>query len=189
MGFTPDELACAGVLVKRRGLYTDSMRGRLVFPLLDPAGRTVGFAGRSLDGSEPKYLNTPASPLGGRGSVLFGLPQAAASIRRRGEAWVVEGYFDVLACHQAGLRWVVAACGVALTVGQALVLRRYASRAVLLYDPDAREEAVERACGNLREVGIEVAVGDLPGGADPDEVVLREGPEALAAAAKEARPC
>jgi DNA primase len=179
-GFTVEEMCEAGLLGKTARGYREQLAGRLVIPLTSPGGYVLGFAGRALEEDRlPKYLNTAISPLGGRSSTLFGLPQAAPHIRERGEAWVVEGYFDVMACWQAGIRWAVAPCGVALSARQAVILRRYASRAVILYDGDAATDVLARASRNLRKAGINVFVSRLPAGMDPDEVILQEGPMAL----------
>lgn len=179
-GFTVEEICEAGLLGKTARGYREQLTNRLIIPLVTPGGLVLGFAGRTLEESRlPKYLNTRTSPLGGRSDTLFGLPQAAPHIRERGEAWVVEGYFDVMACHQTGIRWAVAPCGTSLSAGQAVILRRYASRAIILYDGDAGEDALARASRNLRKTGITAFVSRLPSGMDPDEVILKEGPLAL----------
>ncbi len=174
-GFTLEVLRTAG-LVSGNGMYREHMWDRLVFPVESPSGLVMGLAGRSLTDAEPKYLNTHG---GWRSQALFGIRQAAPYIAERREAWVVEGYFDVLALHQAGIRWAVSCCGTALTYQQAAVLRRYARKVLLLFDADVKREAVERAASVLRDAGLEARAATLPDGRDPDQIVLEESPEAL----------
>jgi DNA primase len=190
-GFTAAALEQAGLVAPRQdgdGHY-DRFRGRLIFPIAEASGNVVGFGGRTLDDSTPKYLNSPESPIYHKGRVLFGLPQALDAIRRTGRAVVVEGYFDVLALHRAGIQEVVAPCGTALTEEHARRLRRYAGEVVLLFDADdAGRRAAERSLGLLLAEGLRVRGSLLPEGQDPDSLVARDGPEALAACVESAGP-
>ncbi len=178
-GLTPTDLVAAGLVRRRKDRFVEHLRARVVFPLCDAISRTIGFAGRAVQHHDLKYLNTKASAAGSLREVMFGLPQAERSIRKHGEAWVVEGYFDVLACHQAGLAWTIAPGGTHLTIYQALLLRRLTRRVVLLLDGDASPEIRLRAANSLRAVGLEAVMPQLPASTDPDELVLGQGPDAL----------
>jgi DNA primase len=170
----------AGLLAPRQtgeGWY-DRFRDRVVFPIRDSGGRLVGFGGRSLDPDAPKYLNSPETPLYRKAHALFGLPHAVDGFRERDQAVVVEGYFDVLALEQAGVRGAVAPCGTALTADHARRLRRYVREVVLVFDGDeAGRRAAERALVALLEEGLRVRGVFLPRGEDPASLVAagREG--------------
>ncbi|MGH9369309.1 MAG: DNA primase [Thermoanaerobaculia bacterium] len=173
----------AGLLQPRaegKGAY-DRFRNRLLFVLRDDRGRPVGFGGRVLAaGQEPKYLNSPESPLFQKKRTLYGLSQAREAIRRRERVVLVEGYFDHLALLRAGRDETVASMGTALTPEQAEKLRRLAERVVLCYDGDSAGRAATRAAIALcLAQGFRVAVARLPEGEDPDDLLAREGPEAV----------
>ena len=186
-GLRDDDLLEAGLLSENeRGRRYDRFRGRLMFPVRDALGRLVGFAGRVLDESLPKYLNTPETAVFKKGEVLYGLDRARSAIRESGEVIVVEGYTDVLALHQAGFGTAVAALGANLTSEQADQLARLdVQRVLLAFDAD---EAGQRAV----LAGLEQSVGRrflvravrLPAGQDPADMVLagEAGREAFAAA-------
>ncbi len=181
----------AGLLKARdRGGHYDLLRGRITFPIHDVRGRVVGFGGRALsEGQEPKYLNTPESPVFRKREALYGFPAALEPIRRRDRAVVVEGYFDRIALARAGVDEAVATCGTALTEEHARNLRRRTRQVVLLFDGDeAGQRAVLRALEALLPHGLRVAAAALPGGMDPDDFLVREGPEALAALVDGAHP-
>ena len=145
LGFAPEqsdflckELEAAGVVMSdaeelglvrsgtsRPGRY-DLLRNRLIFPIQDERGRIVAFGGRALGDAQPKYLNSPESLLYHKGQILYGLFQAKEAMRRNAEAIIVEGYFDLLALHRAGLTHTVAPCGTALTTEQARLIKRFA---------------------------------------------------------------
>lgn len=169
----------AGLLGLREGdpRPYDRLRGRVVFPIEARAG-VVAFGGRQAEWVSrkgPKYLNTAGSPVYEKGAVLFGLPQALPEIRRTRRAVLVEGYFDVLALHQAGLASTVAACGTALTTAHARVLAQVAEEVVTVYDGDpAGLEASHRAAQVMLAEGLRVRVVALPGGEDPDTFVRAE---------------
>ncbi len=151
-----------------------------MFPIAGPGGRILGFGARSLDGSEPKYLNTPETAVYHKREVLYGLEAARPVLARRGTAWVVEGYMDVLALQQAGFGEVVAVSGTALTDRHARLLRRHVPRVVLLFDGDeAGRNAILRSLPALLSEGFAVSVTLLPPGEDPDSLVRQGGPEAL----------
>ena len=161
------------------GLY-DWFRGRLMVPLIANGGAVLGFGARALEsGDEPKYLNSAESAVYHKGSFLFALDAARRHAAEAGEIIVVEGYFDAIALHQAGLRHSVATSGTALTADQARMLKRLAPRALLTYDGDrAGREAMMRSLGTLLAEGLEVMVVDLPDGEDPDTLISKGGLEA-----------
>lgn len=173
----PQSLVEGGLLGRsdRSGRLYDLFRNRLMFPILDLSGRPIGFGGRSLGGEDPKYLNTSETPLFHKRQLLFNLSQAKGPIRQSGQVLVTEGYTDVLALHEAGFEAVVAPLGTALSEEQGKTLRRYTSRAILLYDGDeAGLRATFRSGDNLLRAGLSVEVVLLPPGEDPDSLV-REG--------------
>jgi DNA primase len=172
----------AGLLAARAsGGHYDRLRGRITFPIRDARGRVVGFGGRAVQsGQEPKYLNTPESPIFRKREGFYGFPDALEAIRREERAVVVEGYFDRIALHRAGIRESVATCGTALTPEHARQLRRRTRSVVLLFDGDeAGQRAIERALAVLAPAGLRVHAAVLPPGEDPDSVLARDGDEAL----------
>ncbi|MBI4342159.1 MAG: DNA primase [Candidatus Omnitrophica bacterium] len=179
-GIAVESLEAAGLVVKGPSSTYDRFRSRLMFPIQDARGRIVGFGGRSLDGQEPKYLNSPETPLYSKGRQLFGLAQAKDAIVRAKTAVVVEGYFDCVGLADAGLTHVVSPLGTALTAEQARLLRRYAERVILAFDPDAAgEQATLRGIDLVVEAGLQVHVAQLPPGMDPDDYVRTYGRERL----------
>jgi len=174
----------AGLLKSgRSGGHYDMLRGRVTFPIRDARGRVVGFGGRAVSAEqEPKYLNTPESPVFQKRRTFFGFPTALEPMRREGRAVVVEGYFDLVALHRAGIDGAVATCGTALTEDHARELRRRTKKVVLLFDGDeAGQKAMERALGVLLAAGLRADAAVLPAGDDPDDFLTREGAAALAA--------
>lgn len=180
--FTSAELAMAGLTVAREhasGSY-DRFRARVMFPITDLRKRVVGFGGRILGEGTPKYLNSPDTPLFKKGQTLYALDLAREAVARLKTVIVVEGYFDAVALHQAGLTHTVATLGTALTAEHIQVLRRFASKVVLLFDPDqAGVRAALRGLDLFVNSGIGVKVVTLPAGEDPDTYVRKEGPEAF----------
>ncbi len=189
-GIRPEVLEKAGLALRRRsGGYYDRFRDRLTFPIHNPAGRPVAFGARVLGEGEPKYLNSPETPIYHKGRVLYGISQAREAVRREGEAVVVEGYMDLLRLFSAGVENVVAVAGTAFTPHQAQLLRRYAERVVLCFDADrAGSEAALRGGGVLLEAGLEVRIVELPPGHDPDSFVRDEGREEFLRRVRKARP-
>lgn len=182
LGLGEDVLVEAGLLVRREdGTVQPRFRGRLLFPIHDLRGRVVGFGGRLLGPGEPKYLNSPESPIYHKGGMLYHLHAARAAIRQEGVALLVEGYFDVQRLVLAGIENVVAPLGTALTPDQAALLRRTAPAAILLYDSDsAGLRATFRAGDELLRHGVRVRVATMPEGEDPDSLVRAGGAAALA---------
>lgn len=181
--FRAEEIVSAGLALPRKqgsGEY-DRFRDRLIFPIRDVNGRTVAFGGRALGTGEPKYLNSPETPIYVKGEHLYGLDLARDAIRREGLAVVVEGYMDLAAVLQAGTDAVVATLGTAFTPGQAKLLARFTTRVVVSYDGDrAGVQAAARSLDVLLGRGFEVRILELPGGLDPDEFIRKEGAEAYA---------
>src|SRR3989338_1171027 len=170
-GVTPEQLEAAGLAIRgTRGQY-DRFRSRLIFPILDARGRVVGFGGRSLDGRDPKYLNSPETPLYTKGRHLFCLAQAKEAVTAGKTAVIVEGYFDCAVLAAGGIAHVVSPLGTALTEDQARLLKRYADQVVLAFDPDAAgETATLRGIDLAVEIGVQVRIANLPPGQDPDEL-------------------
>lgn len=163
------------------GRVYDRFRNRVMIPIESAAGVPVGFGGRLLGDGEPKYVNSPETPVYRKGSVLFGTGPAREGIRSTGRVVVVEGYFDVIALAQSGLAGVVGTCGTALTPEQASLLRRMADRVVVVFDGDAAGlRAALRALPILVATVPEVFVARPPEGKDPDLWVREAGPEAVA---------
>ncbi|MBD0282765.1 MAG: DNA primase [Thermoleophilaceae bacterium] len=175
-GFTPEELVAAGLAQRGRsgGLY-DRFRGRVVFPLADARGRVLGFGARAIsEGRGPKYLNTSENELYHKGRQLFGIDLARSPAAKVGRIVVVEGYTDVLALHQAGIRESVAIMGTALTQEQLAELGRSAPLVVLALDADrSGQEAMLRAARTAEARGVELRVAELPEGKDPAEAVIQ----------------
>jgi DNA primase len=175
----------AGLLAPRErgnGHY-DRLRGRLTVPIRDARGRIVGFGGRALEaGQEPKYLNTPESVIFHKREAFYGLSEALTAIRKAERAVVVEGYFDRIALARAGVDEAIATCGTALSEDHARNLRRRSRNVVLLFDGDeAGQRAMERSLEVLLPAGLRVRAALLPPGQDPDDLLAREGAEALRA--------
>lgn len=172
------------------GAY-DTFRHRLMVPIRAVDGRTIAFGGRLLEGGEgPKYLNSKESRLYNKSSTLYGLDLARDEVRRRKAAVLVEGYFDCIGLHQAGLKNVVALCSTALTPGHLQALKQAeAQELILLLDGDeAGRKAVERLAGSILATGTAAQVALLPEGEDPDTFARREGPEGVSALLARARP-
>jgi DNA primase len=172
----------------RSGRHYDLLRGRVTFPIRDARGRVIGFGGRAVSGDqEPKYLNTPESPIYRKRQAFFGFPRALEPIRREGRAVAVEGYFDLVALDRAGVEGGVATCGTALSSDHARELRRRTRNVVLLFDGDAAgRQAMERALEVLLAADLRVHAAVLPAGEDPDSFLAREGAEALCALVEQA---
>jgi DNA primase len=182
LGFDDARMLETGLLVQREEGTEPRprFRDRLMFPILDVMGRHVGFGGRVLGNAEPKYLNSPDSPVFSKGKLLYALNWAKNEIRREDRVLVVEGYFDVVRLIAAGVRSGVAPMGTALTDAQATLIRKYTKNAVLLYDNDRGGLAATFRSGDeLLRQGFAVRVVTLPEGDDPDTFVRREGAAGL----------
>jgi len=183
--FSPEQLEASG-LVRRRnegaGFY-DAFRGRLMFPIHNESGKVIAFGGRAMrDDDQPKYLNSPETPIYRKTSTLYNLHRAREAMRRSNRAVLVEGYMDVIGAYAADVREVVASCGTALTNPQVRAIHRHADTVVVNFDPDdAGSNAAERAIQLLLDESLHVRVLTLDGGLDPDEYVKHNGAEAYRA--------
>ena len=178
-GVSPERIQQAGLMSSGRELFRD----RIIFPIFSLSGRIVGFGGRSIDDQmQPKYLNSPETPIFRKGEGLYGLYQAKESIRSKGEVVLVEGYFDLLSIFQHGIDNVCAPLGTSLTEGQAVLLSRFARKALILFDGDLSGlRAALRAIGLLIDAQVDVYVALLPENTDPDSFVNAQGAPALQA--------
>jgi DNA primase len=187
--FRPEEMQKGGLVLLRKsgqGHY-DRFRDRLIFPIRNLSGRTVAFGGRSLGDAEPKYINSPETPVYVKGNLLYGLDLSRKAIRREERAIVVEGYLDLAAVQQAGFENVVASLGTAFTQAQTRLLARYAGGVVVSYDGDsAGAAATVRSLDLLLEKGLDVRVVELPAGNDPDDFIKEHGAEAYGELLKDA---
>ena len=176
-GFTEQELLQAGLMAQREsGGAVDRFRARVILPIHDVAGRVVAFGGRLLAEGEPKYLNSPETPLYHKSNVLYGLHRAKDAIRREGFGVIVEGYFDLITAVQAGVANVVATSGTALTDGHAALMRRFAERWVVVFDGDAAGiRAAKRSLEVFVTNGLFARGVLLPDGADPDSFIRAQG--------------
>ncbi|MCH9055961.1 DNA primase [Synechococcus sp. PCC 6716] len=181
-GYPASLIEQAGLIVPRRTAdgYYDRFRDRLMIPIMDSQGRVVGFGGRTLSNEEPKYLNSPETPIFNKGQLLFGLDKARQTIVHKDQAVVVEGYFDVMALHQAGLTQAVASLGTALSQAQIKLLLRYteSKQIILNFDADtAGQRATDRAIGEAADLAyrgdLTLRILTLPAGKDAAEFLAQ----------------
>lgn len=178
-----------GIIRKGDSGWYDLFRNRLIFPIRDSKGLVIAFAGRVLDASLPKYINSPESPIYHKSSVLFGLDMALPAIRAKNSIIIVEGYFDHLALFRAGIRNVVATCGTALTATHAAQIKRHADQVHMLFDGDnAGKKASIRSMELFLEQHMPAYVITLPPGDDPDSFLSRNPVEAFNERQNKARP-
>jgi DNA primase len=181
--FSIEALMTAGLILERQdksGHY-DRFRGRAVFPILNETGKVVAFGARSLDGSEPKYLNSPETPVYSKSRILYGLSWAKEAIRKEGRAVLMEGYLDVARALEAEVGAAVATCGTALTSFHGRLLRRFTDKVVVSFDQDeAGQKAARKSLDVLMEEGLRVHVVELPAGHDPDSFLKEQGGSAYA---------
>lgn len=179
----PEELAEAGLASKsnKTGKYYDRFRMRLMIPIFDISGKVVAFGGRALKKGEPaKYINSPETPLYNKSFILYGMNYAKQAIRESGSAILVEGYFDLIALHQAGIENVIAVSGTSFTPQQARLISRFAHIAYIFFDADsAGRSAALRSVENFYNAGIEPMIVSSPPDKDPDSFVREQGPEAV----------
>jgi len=179
--FTAEQMENSGLLGKREdGSFYDRFRNRLMFPIHNESGKTIGFGGRALDpADDAKYLNSAESPIYKKSAVLYNLHRAKEGIRKADRAVLVEGYMDAIGVSAAGVREVVASCGTALTPQHVQALRRHSERIVVNFDPDAAgAKAAEKSIDLLLDESMKVRIVELDGGLDPDEYCMERGAEA-----------
>ncbi len=176
--FTPALIEHSG-LVRRRedGSFYDYFRNRLMFPIHNESGKIIGFGGRALAADDnPKYLNSPETPIYKKSYVLYNLHRAKEAIRKEDRAILVEGYMDAIGVTAAGFRAVVASCGTSLTAPQVQALKRHSQRIAVNFDPDAPgASATERSINLLLEEGMQVRIVELDADLDPDEYCKERG--------------
>lgn len=190
-GYKDDLLLEAGLISKneKTGNVYDRFRNRVMFPVFDAKGKVIGFGGRVLDDSKPKYLNSPETMIFQKGINLYGLNFAVKNGLQEDYIIIVEGYMDLITLHQYGITNAVASLGTALTVNQVRLLKRHVSKVIISYDADiAGQTATLRGLEILRNAGLDVKVLTVPEGKDPDEFVRNNGKEAFLRLTKEALP-
>ncbi len=175
-GHSEGNMLTAGLIIEaENGKTHDRFRGKLMFPIRDSKGRTIGFGARALDDSLPKYVNSPQTPTFDKSSILYGIDRAAATIRKLDTAIIMEGYMDVITAHQNGISNVIASMGTAVTETQVNTLKKLSKNLVLALDADAAgEEAMLRTVGYENIINAEIRVVTLPQGKDPDDIIKED---------------
>lgn len=189
-GVSQHDLILLGLsIISQRGTLVDRFRNRLMFPIADDRGRIIGFGGRVLDDSQPKYLNSPETPLFYKGKHLYGLNLAKASIRKRDQLIIMEGYMDVIMAHQHGITNCIGSLGTALTANQARLMMRYTYNTSICFDADAAgQKAALRGLDILEQCGCRLSVITIPQGKDPDEYIRKQGKDAFEELIVKAKP-
>ncbi|MBP2033052.1 DNA primase [Clostridium algifaecis] len=179
-GFTELDMLSDGLIIKsQKGNYYDRFRNRVIFPVFNYSGKVIGFGGRVLNDSKPKYLNSPETSLFKKGTNLYGLNFAIKNNSSR-MFIMVEGYMDCISLHQYGITNTVASLGTALTAGQAKLMKRYVDKVIISYDADtAGQMATLRSLNILKNAGLDVRVLLIPEGKDPDEFIRNNGKDAF----------
>lgn len=187
-GFTEEELLASCLIGKSDRGYYDKFRNRLMIPIRDERGRFIAFGGRVLDDSKPKYINSPENIVYSKGRNLFGLNVAREGVHEPlKRLLIVEGYMDAISLYQRGITNVVASLGTALTDSQGRLLRRNTEQVILGYDADgAGQQAIIRGMEILKSMDIDIRILQISGAKDPDEYVLKFGPEKMVKAMDEA---
>lgn len=187
-GFTEEELLASCLIGKSDRGYYDKFRNRLMIPIRDERGRFIAFGGRVLDDSKPKYINSPENIVYSKGRNLFGLNVAKEGVHGPlKRLLIVEGYMDAISLYQRGITNVVASLGTALTDSQGRLLRRNTEQVILGYDADgAGQQAIIRGMEILKSMDIDIRILQISGAKDPDEYVLKFGPEKMVKAMDEA---
>jgi DNA primase len=180
-GIPPGAMEQAGLAVKKdAGGFYNRFRDRVMFPIFHHGGRVIAFGGRILEGDGAKYINSPETPIYRKSQVLYGLNFAKNAVRGQNAVVIVEGYMDFIRVFAGGIENVVASSGTAFTPEQARLLKRYAERAVIVYDADtAGQEATLRGLDVLLTEGIDVRLVSLSDDLDPDELIVAQGADAL----------
>ncbi len=183
-GYKKELLILAGLIGERNGELFDKYSGRVIFPINNQSGKTIGFGARILKSNTkaPKYINTPENPLYHKSKTLYGIYQSKKAITQNDECFLVEGYTDVISLHQGGVENVVASSGTSLTEGQLYLLKRYTKHLTILYDGDAAGvKAALRGMDIALEVGLNVKLVLLPENHDPDSFIQEKGAEGFRA--------
>ncbi|GBE03592.1 DNA primase [bacterium BMS3Abin09] len=184
-GYKPENIKKAGLAVQGDKGHYDTFRERIMFPIHDLRGDVIAFGGRSIDGSEPKYLNSPETPIFNKRRVLYGLNRAKDSIKKNGSALFMEGYLDVITAHMFGFSNAVAALGTAITPDHGKLIKRFVEDVVIVFDSDpAGIKASRSAAAILLESGLEVKILSVPDNEDPDSFLRKKGKEAFKALLK-----
>jgi DNA primase len=179
-GYLPEQMEKAGLIIKRERdeSYFDRFRNRIMFPIFDHQGNTIAFSGRALGDDEPKYLNSPETPIFNKSKILYHFNQARTAIRKQHHVVLFEGFADVIAADRAGIENGVATMGTSLTSEHISVLKKNAQTITICYDSDnAGIEAANRAAAMLDEAGCVVKVANMPNGLDPDDYIQQYGEE------------
>lgn len=189
-GVSKHDLILLGLsIMSQRGTLVDRFRNRVMFPIADERGRIIGFGGRVLDDSQPKYLNSPETPLFHKGKHLYGLNLAKVSIRKQDQVIIMEGYMDIIMAHQNGITNCVGSLGTALTDSQARLMMRYTYNTSICFDADAAgQKAALRGLDILEQCGCRLSVITIPKGKDPDEFIRKQGKEAFSELVVKAKP-
>lgn len=187
-GFSTELLVKAGLAGSREGMPPrDFFRYRILYPITSVKGETIGFGARAMGDAMPKYLNSPDTPVFSKGRVLYGLHEGLAEIRKTRQVLLLEGYMDVLAVHQFGIKTATAPLGTAVTPDHAALIKRYAESVVFVFDPDnAGAAAALRGAELLLEQGLSVRIATIPDGLDPDELLHQGDRPAFDAVLKKA---
>jgi len=188
-GYSELDLFNVGLIIKSpKGSYYDRFRNRIMFPVFDYKGKVIGFGGRVLDDSKPKYLNSPETPLFHKGLNLYGLNFVIKNNKSR-TIIIVEGYMDCISLHQYGFSNVDASLGTALTINQAKLLKKYVDKIIISYDADfAGQAATLKGLETLRNEGFDLRVLIVPKGKDPDEYIKNNGQQAFQKLVDDALP-
>lgn len=188
---SPADSVKAGLIVPRensQGFY-DRFRGRLIFPILDTSERVIAFGGRAMGDAEPKYLNSPESPLFAKNKTLYGLNSARHVVSKEGRLIVVEGYMDAISAQEAGFENTVATMGTALTSEHVSVISRFTKKVVLAFDADsAGMNAALRSAPIFEQAGFDVRIMSMPKGEDPDSMLRGGDVSRFAALIEQAQP-
>lgn len=178
-GFTEEEILASSLVNKTKdGKYIDRFRGRLMFPIQDVRNRVIAFGGRVLDDSKPKYINSPENIVYSKGRHLFGLNVAKKYENKMKKIIIVEGYMDAISLHQRGIHNAVASLGTAMTEAQGHLLRNNGEQVIIGYDADgAGQAATMRGLEILQSMGCDLRILQIEGAKDPDEFVVKYGPE------------
>ena len=178
-GYSEEEILASSLVNKTQdGKFIDRFRGRLMFPIQDVRNRVIAFGGRVLDDSKPKYINSPENIVYSKGRHLFGLNIAKKAENRMKKIIIVEGYMDAISLHQRGIHNVVASLGTAMTEAQGHLLRNNGEQVIIGYDSDgAGQAATMRGLDILQSMGCDIRILQIEGAKDPDEFVIKCGPE------------